>query len=39
MHDLQLEFVELDAMDTPLEWWEHVGYIVAIIGGAVAIAT
>ena len=39
MQKQQLEFIELDELDAPLEWWEHAGYIVAIIGGAVAIAT
>jgi hypothetical protein len=34
-----LEFVELDQIDSPLEWWEHASYIIAIIGGAAAIAT
>jgi len=34
-----LEFLELEQIDTPLEWWEHASYIIAIIGGAAAIAT
>ncbi|MFK3678297.1 MpaA3 family daptide-type RiPP [Microbacterium sp. NPDC090218] len=34
-----LEFMELEQIDTPLEWWEHVSYIIAIVGGAAAIAT
>jgi hypothetical protein len=34
-----LEFVELEHIDAPLEWWEHASYIIAIIGGAAAIAT
>lgn len=34
-----LEFVELEQIDAPLEWWEHASYIIAIIGGAAAIAT
>ncbi|WP_307804993.1 MpaA3 family daptide-type RiPP [Microbacterium sp. BLY] len=34
-----LEFIELEQIDTPLEWWEHASYIIAIIGGAAAIAT
>ncbi|MFJ2504843.1 MpaA3 family daptide-type RiPP [Microbacterium sp. AGC62] len=34
-----LEFQELEQIDAPLEWWEHAGYIIAIIGGAAAIAT
>lgn len=38
-NELALRFEELDELDAPLEWWEHVGYIVAIIGGTVAIAT
>ncbi len=39
MQDKVLEFVELDRMDTPLEWWEHVKYIVAIGVATAAIAT
>ncbi|MGM1018373.1 MAG: MpaA3 family daptide-type RiPP [Actinomycetota bacterium] len=40
MHtDVQLRYEELDALDAPLEWWEHVGYWVAIAGGVAAIAT
>ena len=38
-NDLALRFEELDELAAPLEWWEHVGYIVAIIGATVAIAT
>ncbi|MFS6529841.1 MULTISPECIES: MpaA3 family daptide-type RiPP [Microbacterium] len=34
-----LEFQELERIDAPLEWWEHVSYIIAIVGGAAAIAT
>jgi len=34
-----LEFLELEQIDAPLEWWEHATYIIAIIGGAAAIAT
>jgi hypothetical protein len=34
-----LEFQELEQIDSPLEWWEHASYIIAIIGGAAAIAT
>jgi len=34
-----LEFLELEQIDTALEWWEHASYIIAIIGGAAAIAT
>ena len=34
-----LEFQELEQIDAPLEWWEPAGYILAIIGGAAAIAT
>jgi hypothetical protein len=34
-----LEFVELEQLDAPLEWWEHASYIIAIIGGAAANAT
>jgi hypothetical protein len=34
-----LEFVELEQIDAPLEWWQHANYIIAIIGGAAAIAT
>lgn len=34
-----LQFEELDALDAPLEWWEHVGYWIAIAGGIAAIAT
>ncbi|MEU4015225.1 MpaA3 family daptide-type RiPP [Microbacterium sp. NPDC028030] len=36
---MTLEFQELEEIDAPLEWWEHVSYIIAIIGGAAAIAT
>ncbi|MEV7608194.1 MpaA3 family daptide-type RiPP [Microbacterium sp. NPDC089320] len=39
MHTEKLEFVELEHIDAPLEWWEHASYIIAIIGGAAAIAT
>ncbi|CAN7184977.1 hypothetical protein LJR044_002815 [Microbacterium foliorum] len=42
MQTESLEFVELDHIDAPLEWWEHASYIIAIIaiiGGAAAIAT
>ncbi|MFB4352809.1 MpaA3 family daptide-type RiPP [Microbacterium sp. LS_15] len=39
MHTDALEFLELDHIDAPLEWWEHASYIIAIIGGAAAIAT
>ncbi len=39
MHTEELEFVELEHIDAPLEWWEHASYIIAIIGGAAAIAT
>lgn len=38
-NDLALRFDELDELDAPLEWWEHAGYIIAIIGATVAIAT
>jgi len=34
-----LNFIELEQIDAPLEWWEHASYIIAIIGGAAAIAT
>ncbi|WP_311244572.1 MULTISPECIES: MpaA3 family daptide-type RiPP [unclassified Microbacterium] len=34
-----LEFLELEQIDAPLEWWEHASYIIAIIGSAAAIAT
>lgn len=36
---VQLAFQELDALDTPLEWWEHVGYWIAVAGGVAVIAT
>lgn len=39
MQTKELEFVELENLDAPLEWWEHASYIIAIIGGAAAIAT
>ncbi|WP_308220723.1 MpaA3 family daptide-type RiPP [Microbacterium sp. C5A9] len=39
MHAESLEFLELEHIDAPLEWWEHASYIIAIIGGAAAIAT
>ncbi|MEV7800448.1 MpaA3 family daptide-type RiPP [Microbacterium foliorum] len=39
MQTTSLEFVELEHIDAPLEWWEHASYIIAIIGGAAAIAT
>lgn len=39
MQTMTLEFQELEEIDAPLEWWEHVSYIIAIIGGAAAIAT
>ncbi|MFF8188026.1 MpaA3 family daptide-type RiPP [Microbacterium sp. NPDC016588] len=38
-NELALRFEELDELDAPLEWWEHAGYIIAIIAGTVAIAT
>lgn len=38
-NDLALRFDELDELDAPMEWWEHASYIIAIIGGAAAIAT
>lgn len=34
-----LEFIELEQIDAPFEWWEHAGYIITIIGGVAAIAT
>ncbi|MFJ4999732.1 MpaA3 family daptide-type RiPP [Microbacterium sp. NPDC088619] len=39
MQTQSLEFLELEHIDAPLEWWEHASYIIAIIGGAAAIAT
>ncbi|MFB8187809.1 MpaA3 family daptide-type RiPP [Microbacterium sp. NPDC055988] len=39
MQTKSLEFQELEQIDSPLEWWEHASYIIAIIGGAAAIAT
>lgn len=39
MQTKTLEFIELEQIDAPLEWWEHASYIIAIIGGAAAIAT
>ncbi|WP_314428368.1 MpaA3 family daptide-type RiPP [uncultured Microbacterium sp.] len=39
MQTESLEFLELEQIDAPLEWWEHASYIIAIIGGAAAIAT
>jgi len=39
MQERSLEFQELDQIDAPLEWWQHASYIIAIIGGAAAIAT
>lgn len=39
MHTTTLEFRELEQIDAPLEWWEHAGYIIAIVAGAAAIAT
>lgn len=33
----RLEFIELDELDAPLEWWQHVTYVVSIIGAAVAL--
>lgn len=39
MQTESLEFSELEHIDAPLEWWEHASYIIAIIGGAAAIAT
>jgi hypothetical protein len=39
MQTESLEFLELEHIDAPLEWWEHASYIIAIIGGAAAIAT
>lgn len=39
MQTKSLEFAELEQLDAPLEWWEHVGYIIAIIGATAAIAT
>ena len=34
-----LHFEELDPLDAPLEWWQHVGYIIAAAAGLVAVAT
>ncbi len=34
-----LVFEELDALDAPLQWYEHVGYLIAAAAGLVAIAT
>lgn len=39
MRTTSLEFLELEQIDAPLEWWEHASYIIAIIGGVAAIAT
>lgn len=39
MEHLTLQFEELDPLDAPMEWWQHATYIVAAIGGLVAIAT
>ena len=39
MQSTSLEFLELEQIDTPLEWWEHAGPITPIIGGAPALAT
>ncbi|SOE01706.1 MpaA3 family daptide-type RiPP [Rathayibacter rathayi] len=33
-----LGFYPLDAMDTPLEWWETAGYAITALGGLVVIA-
>lgn len=32
-------FDELEQMDAPLEWWQRASYIIAALGGLVAIAT
>ena len=34
-----LQFDELDPLDAPLQWWEHVSYLIAAAGGLIAIAT
>lgn len=39
MTETTLQFDELDALDAPLEWWEHVSYVAAIGFAFVAIAT
>ena len=39
MQTTSLEFSELEQIDAPTAWWEHASYIIAIIGGAAAIAT
>ncbi|WP_268774744.1 MULTISPECIES: MpaA3 family daptide-type RiPP [Microbacterium] len=38
-NDLALGFEELDALDAPMEWWEHASYLIAIAAATVAIAT
>lgn len=38
MQQTTLAFEELDAIETPLEWWETAGYVIAVGGGLVAIA-
>jgi len=37
--NVTLRFEELDPLDAPMEWWQHASYIIAAIGGLVAIAT
>lgn len=39
MQTESLEFRELEQLDAPLEWWEHVAYVAGIIFSAAAIAT
>lgn len=39
MTKTHLQFDELDAIDAPLEWWEHASYIASIGFAFVAIAT
>jgi hypothetical protein len=39
MQTESLEFLELDQIDAPLEWWEHATYIIAIIARAAANST
>ncbi|KJQ54166.1 MpaA3 family daptide-type RiPP [Microbacterium sp. SA39] len=39
MHTKSLEFIELEQIDAPLEWWEHASYIIGIAVVAAGIAT
>ena len=38
MNEMTLHFEEIEAMEAPLEWWQHATYAIAAAAGLVAIA-